>query len=69
MNSSSDSKYRGAFLRPGQDDRQRLMEIVRMREQAQQVEDLFSGTHATGKDHDAVRKAHERFEPVFPCPA
>ncbi|MNJ46410.1 hypothetical protein D3C77_415380 [compost metagenome] len=52
-------------LRPGEDDRERQVAVVRVHEDAEQVEELFGGTGATGEDDDAVADTHKGFQALF----
>ncbi|VVP42374.1 hypothetical protein PS732_04967 [Pseudomonas fluorescens] len=50
------------MFRSGQDDRERQTLVVRMHEDAQQIEELFRRTGTAREDDDAVADTHERFQ-------
>ncbi|KPX54391.1 Uncharacterized protein ALO35_05778 [Pseudomonas amygdali pv. lachrymans] len=58
-------QVRLGIFRTGQDYRERYVLVVRVHQNAKQIEELFSRAGATGEDDDAVANAHEGFETFF----
>ena len=52
-------------LRAGKDQREGDAAIVRVKQHAQYVEDLFGGTHPTGEDHDGMAGSHEGLQALL----
>src|SRR5699024_10146302 len=55
----------GGFGKSGKDDGKLHIGIVRVHQDTEQIEDLFGGAHAAGKDNDGVAEAHEGFQAFF----
>ncbi len=59
------SKYAALSLRAGEHDGEGLLGVLRVEQDAGEVEDLLGGAGASGKYHDAVRQPHERLETLL----
>ena len=59
------SKYARRFARAGEDQRERQVRVVRVQQDAEQVEDFLGRADAAGEHDDAVADAHERFEALL----
>ncbi len=58
-------EIRRALARTGQHDRQGLLLVRGIEQDAEEIEDLLGGAGAAREHHDAVREAHEGFEALL----
>ena len=58
-------QVRRCVFRPGEDDGERQVAVVRVHEEAQQGQELLGRTGAAGEDDDAVADTHEGFQRPF----